>query len=286
MRALTGEASPAARALARSEIAEALRQDPHNVLAQAVRTFALEETVDLATARALTSAEPDSWLAWLVRHRAEGGTLNTVEGRRAAVTARAAGGGPTPRSSCPSDRKARCSTGAALTLPACPDASGLPARNHLRGSRGLEACPSGRALTSDDALAELRAIVTSDVSWCFFELASWQPLTVAIDIDERGQAASICLDRPPPDQEMAACVTPRPRPPLLPRPPRLPPPAPLPAGPRHRRPRPGLRVCSLAWAHPQPRRPLAFNHIRSNRSGGRPRSCTRTSPAAPPRSRP
>ena len=87
LRALAGDATPASQARARVELAEALRQDPHNVLAHAVRAFALDEEVDLPTARALTTRSPDDWLAWLVLNRAAGGTLDNVEGRRAAFAA-------------------------------------------------------------------------------------------------------------------------------------------------------------------------------------------------------
>ena len=241
MRALAGEATPAARAQARAEIAEALRQDPHNVLAQAVRSFALEEDVDRDTARRLTAAAPESWLAWLVRYRAEGNELQTVEGRRAAHAAvRLAARNPSIK--LPFGPQGPLFTGADPVLRACPAGARPPPSGSLRASRGLDACPSGRPLSPDDAMAELRAIVTSDVSWCFFELAAWQPLTVAIDIDERGQAASI-LPRPAAARPAAHRLRDaRPGPPRLPRPPRLPPRPPLSARPGRRRPRPGLRL--------------------------------------------
>ncbi len=216
LRALASEAKPAARERARAELAEALRQDPHNVLAQAVRTFALDEPPDRPAARALTTQAPESWLAWLVRYRAEGGTLATVEGRRSALAAvRLAAANPAVK--LPLGPAGPLFTSAAPELRACPATPPPPLRAHLQATRGLAACPSGPPLSAEDALAELRAIVTSDVSWCFFDLPTWRPLTVAIDIDERGRPAAICLDRPAPaaaappdpaaDPELAACVT-------------------------------------------------------------------------------
>jgi hypothetical protein len=210
MRALSTEANPTARAQARQEIAESLRQDPHNVLALAVRAFVLEEPVDRQTARVLTERAPDSWLAWLLLFRAGGGTLDKMEGRRAAMTAvRLTAGDPSIKLPFGPQQPLFETAAPPPVLRACPAAPPprpAPAAR-LRPPRGLDACPSGRALSAEDALAELRAIVTSDVSWCFFDLASWQPVTVAIEVDERGQAASICLDTPPPDPRLTACVT-------------------------------------------------------------------------------
>jgi hypothetical protein len=212
VRALAGEASPAARDRARAEIAEALRQDPHNVLALAVRTFALEETVDREVARAATQAAPDSWLAWLVRYRAEGGTLATVEGRRAALaTVRLAAANPSIKLPF-GPEGSRLFEGPDPPLRACPAPPPTPVRwPRPRGSRGLEPCPAGPPLSPEDALAELRAIVTSDVSWCFFDRATWKPVTVAIDIDGQGRPAAICLEAPARDEPahgpLTSCVT-------------------------------------------------------------------------------
>jgi hypothetical protein len=54
------------RAGTRREAAEALRQEPPHVLAQAVLHFALGQPVDLATARLTTATHPDDWMAWLL----------------------------------------------------------------------------------------------------------------------------------------------------------------------------------------------------------------------------
>jgi hypothetical protein len=210
MRALSTEANPTARAQARQEIAEALRQDPHNVLALAVRAFTLEEAVDPQTARALTERAPDSWLAWMVRYRAGGGSLDRSEGRRAALAAvRLAAADPSVKLPFGPQQPLFATAAPPPALRACPPTP--PPRPapavRVRPSRGLDPCPGGRPLSPEDALAELRAIVTSDVSWCFFDMASWQPVTVAIDIDERGQAAAICLENPSPDPRLTACVT-------------------------------------------------------------------------------
>jgi hypothetical protein len=200
---------PARRARARAEIAEALRADPHHVLALAARTFTLDEPIDRATARALAERHPDSWLAWAVLYRASGGEFLDPETRRAAVTAlRLAESNPSVK--LPFGPTRPLFTGHEPELRACtrdPTAAEAAARpRRPERARGVDPCPPGRPLSSDEALAELRAIVTSDVSWCFFQQDSWRPLTVAIEIDERGRAGTVCPEGPPPDPALASCL--------------------------------------------------------------------------------
>jgi hypothetical protein len=196
--------TPPLRAQARMEIAEALRQDPNNVLAHGVRAFVLEEPVDRAVARQLTERQPDSWLAWTVLYKASGGDFLAPETRRSAVTAlRLAEGNPSVK--LPFGPTRPLFVGPDPQLRACPRGARRPSRLPADGTRGLTPCPSGRALTPDEALAELRAIVTSDVSWCFFDQQTWNPLTVGIDIDERGRAGAICPDGPT-DPALEGCL--------------------------------------------------------------------------------
>jgi hypothetical protein len=200
LRAGGDRVTPPVRALARAELAEALRQDPHEVLAQGVRAFVLDEPIDVAAARELTARRPDSWLAWTVLYRASGGDFLRPETRRAAVTAlRLAETNPSVK--LPFGPTRPMFVGAAPELRACQ-----PPRGRAREARGLAPCPSGRTLSPEDALAELRAIVTSDVSWCFFDQDSWKPLTVGVEIDERGRATAVCPESAPVAPTLEGCL--------------------------------------------------------------------------------
>ncbi len=201
---------PAARALARAEIAEALRQDPHDVLAHGARAFTLDQPIDLATARALTERHPDDWLAWAVLYRSSGGDFLSPETRRAAVTAsRLAEANPSVK--LPFGPARPLFTAGEPELHACtrdPTAAEVArARaDRRRITPERDPCPAGRPLSSEEALAELRAIVTSDVSWCFFDQERWRPLTVGIEIDERGHPGAVCPEDPPADPALLACL--------------------------------------------------------------------------------
>jgi len=76
------------RARARAELAEALRQDPAEVLGRAIAAFDLGETLDVAAARAATERQPSDWMAWLLLAKAL--EQHGVADGRAEATAKAA----------------------------------------------------------------------------------------------------------------------------------------------------------------------------------------------------
>jgi hypothetical protein len=194
MRGAIKDVRPAARALARAEVAEALRQDAGNVLALAVRGFALQEPVDLAAARAAAARQPGSWLAWMVLYQAAGGNLDSVEGRKGAVTAlRVAAANPS----------VDLPFGKARELIASPSSNASACQRRAP----VAACAGGRnELTDDDVRADLKAIAESNAAWCLFDHATWPRVQVAVEIDERGRAVSVCAQGGPDDPRVAPCV--------------------------------------------------------------------------------
>jgi len=82
----------AARANARREIGEALREDPLNVRARYVeRVLLVENTRDVSAAEALTRAHPDDWRSWLVLAVAHASLRHEAELKAAFTRARALG---------------------------------------------------------------------------------------------------------------------------------------------------------------------------------------------------
>ena len=129
MRGLAAEALPQARAEARRELAEAFRLDPNNVLAHAVRDFALADPADLPAAQRLTADLPDSWLAWMSLYRAAGGDLTRPLSRRAAVNA-ARLAAPNPSIKLPFGPEKGLFAGVDPALRACP---AQPLATRVRG---------------------------------------------------------------------------------------------------------------------------------------------------------
>ncbi|HEY2901123.1 MAG TPA: hypothetical protein VGL59_11140, partial [Polyangia bacterium] len=66
------------------ELAEARRQEPTNVQAQAVAAWLLNESVDLNQARAATRKQPKDWRAWLLLAQALG-SGHITEGWQVAI---------------------------------------------------------------------------------------------------------------------------------------------------------------------------------------------------------